>query len=202
MILIGVTGIVGSGKTTVSGMLQRAGLAVLDLDKIAKEVVQREDVKKDIEKELGSCYITEGTLNIQKTRDFVFKEPAALEKLENIIHPRIKEAMCEKIKGLQARGVSAVVIDAPLLFEKGLQKELNKTVVVSANAEKTKERLRKRGLQEDDINRRTAIQIPLNEKEAMADYVVHNNGAIEDLEQQIDNLLHTIKEWEVEPNAS
>jgi dephospho-CoA kinase len=202
MILIGITGVVGSGKTTVSGMLRKKGIEVIDLDKTAKEVAEREDVRNDIKKALGGHCITKDSIAVEKIRELVFKDKEKLKKLENIIHPKVGEQMYSKIKKLEEKGVKAIVIDAPLLFEKGLNKELNKTVVVSTDALKTKERLKRRGMDEDDIDKRTAIQIPLKEKEAMADLVIHNNGTVEELEKEVDNLLSRIEAWEEELYAS
>ncbi|MCX5805322.1 MAG: dephospho-CoA kinase [Proteobacteria bacterium] len=202
MILIGITGVVGSGKTTVSGMLRKKGIEVIDLDKTAKEVAEREDVRNDIKEALGGHCITKDNIAVEKIRELVFKDKEKLKKLENIIHPKVGEQMYSKIKKLEKKGVKAIVIDAPLLFEKGLNKELNKIVVVSTDAVKTKERLKRRGMDEDDIDKRTAIQIPLKEKEAMADLVIHNNGTVEELEKEVDNLLSRIEAWEEELYAS
>jgi dephospho-CoA kinase len=202
MILIGVTGVVGSGKTTVSGMLRKQGFRIIDLDRIAKEIVEREEVIKDIQRAFGASYITEGKLDIKKVGKLVFYNKEDLKKLESIVHPKIMTDMQATVKNLEAQGTKMVIIDGPLIFEKGLHKELNKTVVVSAETEIIKDRLKKRGMDEEDMNRRMAAQIPLGEKEAQADHVIYNNGTMEDLEKEVDNFLKQIKEWEVEANAS
>jgi dephospho-CoA kinase len=202
MILVGITGVVGSGKTTVSDMLRKKGIEVIDLDKVAKEIAVREDIRNDIEKALGCYYTTEDIVAVQKIRELVFKDKEKLKKLEEIIHPKVGEQMYDRIKSLGEKGVKTVVIDAPLLYEKGLHKELNKVVVVSTNTVKTKERLKKRGMDEDDIDQRTAIQMPLKEKEAMADIVIRNDGTIEELKKEVDDLLNRIETWEEESYAS
>jgi len=202
MILIGITGIVGSGKTTVSNMLRKKGIDVIDLDRLAKEVAEQKDVKKDIERTLGGYYITEDSISVNRIRELVFKDKDKLKELEEIIHPKVREQMYDTIKNLEGKGTKIAVIDAPLLFEKGLNKELNKVIVVSTSAEKTKERLKIRGMDEDDIKKRTAIQIPLKEKEAMADLVIHNNGTIEELKIEVNGLLNRIEAWEEELYAS
>jgi len=202
MILIGITGVVGSGKTTVSDILKKKGIDVIDLDKLAKEVAEREDVRNDIKEAFGSQYITEDNIAVERVRELVFKDKEKLKKLESIIHPKVREEMHSRIRKFEEKGAKAVVIDAPLLYETGLYKKVSKIVVVSTNAVNTKERLKKRGMEEDDIDKRTAIQMPLKEKEAMADLVIRNNGTIEELKKEVDGLLSRIEAWEEELYAS
>ena len=201
MILIGVTGTVGSGKTTVSAMLRKEGQEVIDLDKIAKEIVRQERIISDIQKAFGGSYIIDGEIDIEGVGRLVFHDKEAREKLESILHPLIDAEMHSRVKRLQAQGRKTVIIDGPLIFEKGLDKELDKTVVVSGKTATIKTRLKKRGMDEEDAGRRMAAQMPLEEKEVRADYVIRNDGTMEDLENEVGNLLKQIKEWEVELNA-
>jgi dephospho-CoA kinase len=202
MILIGITGVVGSGKTTVSDILRKKGIEVIDLDKTAKDVAEREDVRSSIKEAFGSSYVTEDNIAVERIRELVFKDKEKLKTLESIIHPKVRDEMYDRIQEFEEKGAKAVMIDAPLLYETGLYKKVNKVVVVSTNAPATKERLKKRGMDEDDIDKRTAIQIPLNEKEAMADLVIYNNGTIEELKRKVDDLLSRIEAWEEELYAS
>jgi dephospho-CoA kinase len=201
MILIGITGIVGSGKTTVSAMLGKECLEVIDLDKIAKEIVRQERIALDIGKALGSSCVTEGMVDIKKVAELVFHNKEAREKLESIVHPLIDAEMHRQVNRLTVQGTKTVIIDGPLIFEKGLHKELNKIIVVSGKAETIRARLKKRGMDEGDAERRMASQIPLKEKEALADYIIRNDGTMGNLEKEVGNLLKQIKEWEVELNA-
>ena len=202
MILIGVTGTVGSGKTTVSAMLRKEGQEVIDLDRIAKEIVRQEGIISDIQKAFGGSYVTDGEIDIERVARLVFHNKEAREKLESILHPLIDAEMHSRVNKLEAQERRTVIIDGPLIFEKGLHKELSKTVVVSGKPELIKARLKARGMDEGDAESRTASQMPLEEKEALADYIVHNDGTLEDLEKEVGNLLKQIKEWEVELNAS
>jgi dephospho-CoA kinase len=202
MILVGITGIVGSGKTTVSAMLEKEGLELIDLDIIAKEIIRQEGIISDIGKAFGGSCVTDGMINSKKVAELVFRNKEAREKLESIIHPLIDAEMHRRINRLKAQGTKTVIIDGPLIFEKGLHKELNRTIVVSGKAETIRTRLKKRGMDEGDATRRMASQIPLEEKEAQADYIIRNDGTMADLETEVGNLLKQIKEWEVELNAS
>ena len=201
MILIGVTGTVGSGKTTVSAMLRKEGEEVIDLDKIAKEIVRQERIISDIRNAFGGSYVIDGEIDTERVGRLVFHNKEAREKLESILHPLIDAEMHSRVKRLEAQGRKTVIIDGPLIFEKGLDKELDKTVVVSGKTATIKARLKKRGMDEEDAGRRMAAQMPLEEKEVRADYVVRNDGTMEDLENEVGNLLKQIKEWEVELNA-
>jgi dephospho-CoA kinase len=197
MITIGITGIIGSGKTTVSGLLKQKGLTIIDLDGLAREAIQFKEVQEDIIIGLGEEFVKDGVVVVEKLRDLVFADTVKLEKLESIVHPRILEGMRKEIDTLKGKKVKTVIIDGPLLYEKGLHKNLNKIIVVSATMDKIKERLKKRGLFEEDIERRIALQIPLNEKEKVADFVIFNNGTKDDLKKETEVLWRRIKEWEV-----
>ena len=202
MILIGITGIIGSGKTTVSNILRKKGIEVIDVDAIGKKVTEQEDVKNDIKRIFNSDYVINNRVEVKKIKELVFKDKEKLEELEKIIHPKVREQIYKKIKNFEKKGLRFVIIDAPLLYETGLYKRVNKVVVVSSNEEITTERLKKRGMSEEDIKRRTAIQISLAKKEKMADFVIYNNNTIEELKKEVDKLLERIKAWEEELYAS
>jgi len=201
MIVIGITGIIGSGKTTTSRALKKRGISVIDLDALAKKAIMLKEVQKEIEKRLGKEYIKDGAPAIEKLKEAVFMNKEKLRTLENIIHPRVKERLWKKIEKKRETGADRVIVDGPLLYETDLYKSFDKIVVVSAETKKIKERLRIRGLSDDDMNRRISNQIPLKEKEKRADFVIFNNGTKRDLEQKIEELLKRIKEWEVTVDA-
>jgi len=196
MILIGITGIIGSGKTTVSSMLSHEGIPVIDLDRLGKEVTDYGEVVREILELFGAEFIVNDKANIEKMRKIAFVDTETRKKLEAIIHPRVRVELWRRINQFKAEGAPVVIVDAPLLFETGLYKKLDKVVVVSADMDKIKERLRLRGMEEEDANRRLPHQISLAEKEKMADHILYNNGTEEDLKKEIRALLLRIKEWE------
>lgn len=197
MITIGITGIIGSGKTTASAALRNKGIPVVDLDFLAKKALTLTEVHEDIQRELGNGLVAEGEIVVERLRDLVFADKEKLQKLEAIIHPRVLAQLWETIKELEDAGEKAVIVDGPLLFETDLHKKLDKNVVVTANMGVIRERLKIRGMAPDDIEKRISHQIPLWEKEKVADYVLFNNGTREDLDREIQNLLERINEWEV-----
>lgn len=197
MILVGITGIIGSGKTTVSNMLSQEGIPVIDLDRLGKEITDYDEVIRDIEEVFGTEYIANKKVNIVKLRTIAFVDVKTRKKLEAIIHPRVRAELWKKIEHYRDMGARVVVVDAPLLYETGMYKSMDKVVVVSADMDKIRERLKLRGMDEEDTDRRLPHQIPLADKEKMADYVLYNNGLEEDLRKELKTLLLRIKEWEV-----
>jgi dephospho-CoA kinase len=197
MIRIGITGIIGSGKSTASQALKERGIPVVDLDAVAKEVLTFTDVHEDIERTFGPGFVEKGTVVIEKLRDAVFADKDKLKKLEAITHPRIIKHLWKTLRDLEVNGRPAAIVDGPLLFETGLYKELDKTVVVAADMDIIRKRLVMRGMEAHDIEQRISHQIPLGEKEKVADYVLLNNGTREDLDREIDKLMERMNEWEV-----
>ncbi len=201
MITVGITGIIGSGKTTASSMLKRKGFEIIDLDQLSKDLIRKGEVLAEIRRRFGAEYVAEDTVDIVRLRDEVFKNKDLLRILEAIIHPRVRSMLGQRLDELEREGAEVVFVDGPLLFETGLYKEFDKVVVVSAKTKTIKERLKARGMTEEDIGQRMPHQIPLAEKEKMADHVVNNNGNVDSLEREVERLLQRIKEWEVRADA-
>ena len=202
MITLGLTGVLGSGKSTVARLLKERGLDVIDLDGLAKDSLNWKETQDDIRAAFGDEHVVGGIVDVAKLREAVFNEGNALRKLETIIHPRVGAEVKKRIEALIERGARAVVFDHPLLFEKGFDKKVDKVVVVTADMETIKRRLEKRGMQADDVERRLSFQIPLAQKVASADYVINNNGTEEELESEVSLFLERLTGWEEERNAS
>lgn len=202
MILVGITGIIGSGKSTVSYLLSREGFPIIDIDRLGKEVTGYQEVIQDIKETFGSEFVVNGEADIGKLRAIAFRDVETRRKLENIIHPRARSLLLRRIDDFRNAGNKVVIVDGPLLYETGLAKELDKVVVISADMKKIKARLKVRGMEQDDIDRRLLHQIPLQDKEKMADFVVYNNGTEEDLEKEVRALVVKINEWEVRSSCT
>jgi dephospho-CoA kinase len=202
MIIIGLTGVIGSGKSSAARLLRKRGLNVIDLDALAKDSLSWEETRNEIQKVFGEEVISNGKVDAEKLSNIVFHGNNALRTLESIVHPRVRAEVDRQMVELRERGVPVVVLDHPLLFETGVNLLVDRIVVVTAGEEKILERLKERGVKPDEARRRLSFQIPLGEKEARADYVIDNNGTEEELEKNIESLLGTIMEWEEKGNAS
>ena len=202
MITLGLTGVLGSGKSTAARLLKERGFDVIDLDSLAKDSLNWKETQDDIRATFGDEYIVDGIVDVVKLREIAFDRDDVLRKLEAIIHPRVRSEVKRRVEALQERGVRAVVFDHPLLFETGFDKKVDKVVVVTADMKTIKKRLKKRGMQAGDVERRLSFQIPLSQKAASADYVINNNGTEEELQKGVSLFLEKLTSWEEERDAS
>jgi len=202
MIIVGLTGILGSGKSTVAAALRKRGLEVIDFDGLAKESLNWKETQEDIREAFGDEYVVMGRVDVERLRQTVFTNDLNVRKLEAIIHPRVHEEVERRLVALEEKDVLAAIIEHPLLFEVGFHRPVDKIVVVTAKDDIIRARLEKRGMRGDDVERRLSFQIPLKEKEEKADYVINNNGAEDQLGEQIDSLVQEITKWEERGHAS
>lgn len=189
MILVGLTGGIGSGKSTVSARLAARGAVILDADAITREVqLPGSPVLVELAERFGPEVIAaDGSLERQALADIVFTDPEALKALNAIVHPAVGREMNRRMIE-QRTTTNVVILDIPLLTENP-REGLQGRVVVDVPVETQVERLVKhRGFDEADARARIGRQASRNERLATADFVVDNSGAPEDLEPQIDRL--------------
>jgi dephospho-CoA kinase len=194
--LIGLTGGIASGKTTVARILARLGAAIVDADALAREVVEPErDAWKEIVETFGANVLqADRTLDRQKLRATIFNDAAARKQLESIIHPRVRALAEERIAQHAAAGRDIVVYEVPLLFEGKLHEWLRPVVLVACNVEVQRQRLQQRDrLSPEAAQKHIDAQMSLEEKRRLADYVIENNGSLEDLERQVRAAIDKIK---------
>ncbi|GAC1327951.1 MAG: dephospho-CoA kinase [Candidatus Dormibacteria bacterium] len=195
MRIIGLTGGIGSGKSTVTGMLRGLGATVVDADEAARAVVEPgQPALAEIRSAFGDRVTTvEGRLDRGALAQVVFDDEAARLKLNSIVHPRVREWMAARIAEAGTAGVDTVFMDTPLLYETGLDAGVAETVVVWVPAEVQVERAVARGMDEDDVRARLAAQMPLEEKRRRAARVIDNSGPLEDTARQVADLWHSLQ---------
>jgi dephospho-CoA kinase len=194
--IIGLTGGIATGKSTVSNMLRERGAAIVDADRVAREVVEPgEPALQEIVNRFGSEILNEdGTLNRKKLGGIVFADPARRKELEAITHPAIRARMRERMAALASEDPDRLIVaDIPLLFEGGLQRQYECVLLVYVPREIQKERLMKRdGLTEAEAEKRLAAQMDIEEKKRLADYVIDNRGTLEETSRQVDEFLRSL----------
>ncbi|HOW42174.1 MAG TPA: dephospho-CoA kinase [Candidatus Omnitrophota bacterium] len=174
--VLGVTGGFGCGKTTVAAMLSRAGAVVIDADAVAHALMRpRTAVYRRIRRFFGAGVVsTDGQIDRQALSRIVFTDPVKLVRLNRIMHPAIIASMRRQIRRV-TKGM--VVLDAPLLFETGLDRMADAVIVVKASPARQRQRIKARdGLSGRQIALRIKAQIPLSEKIRRADFVIDNTG--------------------------
>jgi dephospho-CoA kinase len=188
MLRIGLTGGIGSGKSTVAALFARRGIPVIDTDVIARELVgPRQPALAEIARELGDDLVTaNGELDRGRLRQRVFDDPAARGRLEAILHPRIRAVVQQRLAALDTPYCLIVI---PLLVETKFDEFIDRVLVVDADEEYQRERTSRRdGVSSDAVARIMAVQATRRERLARADDVISNSGRIEDLEPEIERL--------------
>ena len=182
---IAITGGIGCGKSETARVLRRDGVPVLDADDVAREIViPGSDPLRNIAERFGSSVLDEhGGLLRQKLADIVFRDPVALADLNRIVHPLVREAMRLWVRQQRAAGRACAGV-VPLLFEIGAENEWDGVICITSSVEVTRKRMRERGWSDDEITRRMAAQMNLEEKMRRADLVIQNDESLAGLAAQ------------------
>jgi len=191
-VILGITGTFGSGKSTVANIFKSLGAELIDADKIAHRVIRpgSEIYNKIINAFSRSILKKNKSIDRKKIAKLVFKDKKLLQKLNRIIHPEvikiIKNQICASTKDV-------IVLDTPLLIEAGLERMVDKLIVVSIHKKKQIERaLKKASLSEADILRRIKAQIPLKNKIRLADFVIDNSSTIGKTRKQVVSIRRLV----------
>lgn len=193
---IGLTGGIGSGKSTVAAMLAEAGFRVVDADKIARQIMEPgSPVLAKVAEEFGRDVLNkDGTLDRAELARRAFVDKESTQRLNAITHPAIRAESNRQFIQAETDDAPVAVYDMPLLIELGLNKDMDLTVVVDVDAEERVKRLvTSRGLDEADARARIKQQIDDGARKAAADWVIDNNGPVENLAPQVERLIESVQ---------
>lgn len=197
MILVGLTGGVACGKSSVARLFQDCGAILIDADMLARMVVERgKPALKDITRAFGKKTLQpDGTLNRPALGKIVFGSPAKLKKLNAIVHPRVAREQTKLTRSIETQEPQTVVIyDAPVLIEAGAHKRMDKIIVVSADEKTQIKRLRNRNhLSNTEALRRIKSQMSLAKKITLADYVVDGTLSYEQTKHEVERIYEELK---------
>lgn len=192
--ILGLTGTFGSGKTTVGGMLRELGAELIDADELARQVVEPgEPALAEIAAQFGAEMIRpDGALDRRRLADRVFADRRAMARLNQIIHPRVRELERKRLGELADRPL--VVLDVPLLYETGMDRMCTQVAVVRITENQRFARLRRRGFNEQAIIARLGMQMAQARKVKLADHVIDNSGSLDETRNQLQRLLEEIRQ--------
>lgn len=193
MIIVGLTGNFGMGKSTAARMFKELGAYTIDLDEIVRKLFFEPDVVNEIKKVFGDDIAEGDSINKLLLTETVFNYPHLRIALEDILHPRvfrIVEQIIAELKKVSRSNI--VVIEAPVIFERGYQNKFDIIVTVHTTNETAIKRLKDKGISEDVARSRLRSQFPAEMKVAKSDYSIDNNGTIEEMKEQVVDIYQRL----------
>ncbi|RNB83863.1 dephospho-CoA kinase [Brevibacillus nitrificans] len=194
--ILGLTGGIATGKSTVTGMLRERGIPVIDADQIAREVVEPgKPAYEAIVRHFGrEILLEDGQIDRKKLGEVVFSDETERQKLNAIVHPEVRRVMREEAEAAEAGGADIVFMDIPLLFESKLQHMVEKIAVVYAPADMQLARMIERDeLEEEQAQKRLRAQFPIDQKKSEADFLIDNSASREETVKQVEQMLAVIR---------
>lgn len=191
MLLVGLTGNIGSGKSTVSRMLAARGATIIDADVLARRAVELGTVAFDriVARWGETVRAPDGHLDRAALRQVVFADQEQLDELNAIVHPEVERLRKRLVEQARGRGDRVVICDIPLLFERHMVERFDRIILVDANRALRLERLVKdRGLRETEAMDMIAAQMPAELKRARADFLIENDGTLAQLERRVQDV--------------
>lgn len=199
MLVIGLTGNYGMGKSTVLKIFRDLGATVIDADSLVRAALNDEKILKRIRGVLGDdVFLSDNSLDKAKAASIIFRDKGLREKVEEILHPIVLkgiDAMLDKTSK-ETAGEGIVVVEIPLLFEKGYDKKFDRTVTVYTDIETAIGRLKSAGIRQEDAVMRMNAQMPVEEKTSKSDFVIDNNFDLSRTELQVMEIYSRVVQEE------
>lgn len=191
--ILGLTGGIGTGKSTVVNMLKEKGIPVVDTDLISREVIEYPEIIEKIKLEISNeVFDFNNKLDRKKMSEIVFENQEKLKKLNEIMHPEILKKMWDEVEELK-KNHKIIVVDVPLLFEINMEKEVDKILLIYASKEIQLKRIMERdGRTREEAVKIISSQMPLYKKREKSDYIIQNNDSLENLEKKLEKILEKL----------
>jgi dephospho-CoA kinase len=194
MLVVGLTGSIGMGKSTAAAYLRTRGLPVFDADAEVHRLYAGGQAVERIERAFPGTTTAAGVDRARLSAALI-AHPARLRELEAIVHPLVRSAERSFLREAAQRGASLAVLDIPLLYETGADKLVDVVIVLTAPADVQRQRLLQRGMPEEKLEKLLARQMPDAEKRARADFVVDTSGPVEATRARLDAVLDALRSW-------
>jgi dephospho-CoA kinase len=189
--ILGVTSCMGCGASTVTKMLKAKGAKVVSADEIAGELLKKPAIKIKLAKAFGKEIIVKKKVDRKKLAELAFESKISLKKLNDITHPPILREIKQRLGKLKKSRL--VVLDAPLLVESGLVKNVDKLILVRASRETQLKRLMQKNVSREQALKRIKAHYSLTRKAKQADYFIDNNGSLKDTREQLNAILEELE---------
>jgi len=202
MLIVGLTGGIASGKSTISDMFKKEGAYIIDIDGISREVVKPgKPAWNEVVNAFGKEVLNEDqTLNRKNLAEIVFSDEEKRKELEDIIHPKINKERLKQIGKIKKKNTRAIImVDIPLLIETNKQNTVDKVVLVYVSPQSQIARLMKRdGLSLEDAHKRLDAQMPIKNKKKYAYYIINNEGPLEKVQKKVKEIFQNLRKMEAE----
>lgn len=193
MITAGLTGNFGMGKSSVAAMFAELGAKVINTDAIVKDLLEKPEVVKKIEETFGEESVSGGVVNKNALADAVFRFPHLRISLENILHPLVFAKVDQEKKAIEESSPEAVVIiEAPVIFERGYQNRFDAIITVFCTEDAAISRLAAKGISSDQAKMRFSSQMPVKDKAEKADFVIDNSSSPDVTKRQVQDIYYKL----------
>lgn len=196
MIVVGLTGNYGMGKSTVARMFKEAGALTIDTDEIVKELLREPAVMNEVKDAFGEDIVENNVINKKMLADIVFQNPHLRISLENILHPRVFAEIDKRLSRIPSGDAAVVIIEAPVLFERGYQNRFDRIITVFASEEVTLSRLKAKGIPEEEALQRLKSQFPSEMKLGKSDFTIDNSHDPEQTRKQVEAVYQELAAME------